>query len=167
MGCTRIKQYDCRLMINREYTGHNWCTLRKFSKSGKVDLPLFDLHDLLFTFALIVLIRILTLGRLLVSGTIPGEVRRTSTGKATIVTIHMVGLLKAWPWPRLLLLRHRRSSCSLLLGGLKTHLPDGGFLCGALGTVLCTKRYRGGCALEGPVGAFLFFSARCAVMQSS
>ena len=102
-------------MMDRECTRHNWCTLRKFSKSSKVDLPLPDLHDLLFTLALVVLIRILTLGRLLVSGTIPGEVRRTSTSKATVVTIHTVRLLKAWPWPRLLLLRHRRSSCSLLL----------------------------------------------------
>ena len=93
MGGTRIKQYDCRLMMNREYTRHNWCALRKFSKSSKVDLPLPDLHDLLFTLALIVLIRILTFGRLLVSGAIPGEVRRTSTSKATVVTIHTVGLL--------------------------------------------------------------------------
>ena len=116
MGCTRIKQYDCRLMINREYTRHNWCAFREFSKSSKIDFPLFDLHNLLFTLALIVLIRILTLGRLLVSGAIPGEVRRTSTSKATVVTIHTVGLLKTWPWPRLLLLRHRRSNCSLLLG---------------------------------------------------
>ena len=103
-------------MINREYTRHNWCALWKFSKNGKVDLPLFDLHDLLFTLALIVLIRILTLGRLLISGAIPGKVRKTATSKAAVVTIHTVGLLKTWPWPKLLLLRHRRSSCSLLLG---------------------------------------------------
>ena len=115
MGCTRIKQYDCRLMINRKYTHHNWCALRKFSKSGKVDLPLFDLHDLLFTLALIVLIRILTLGRLLVSGTIPGEVRRTPASEATIITIQTAGLLSIWPLPRLLLLGHRRSNRSLLL----------------------------------------------------
>ena len=103
-------------MINREYTRHNWSALWKFSKNGKVDLPLFDLHDLLFTLALIVLIRILTLGRLLVSGAITGKVRRTSASEATVVTVSTVGLLKIWPWPRLLLLRHRRSSCSLLLG---------------------------------------------------
>ena len=51
-------------------------------------------NDLLFTLALIILIRILTLGRLLVSGAIPGKVRRTSTSKAAIVTIHTIGLLK-------------------------------------------------------------------------
>ena len=139
MGCTRIKWYNCRLMIDRKGTRHNWCALRKFCKSSKVNLPLPDLHDLLLTLALVVLIRILTLGRLLVSGAIPGEVRRTSTSKASVVTISTVGLLKIWPWPRLLLLRHRRSSCSLLLGWPKTHLPDGGFLCGALGTVFCTN----------------------------
>ena len=33
--------------------------LRKFSKGGKVDLPLPDLHDLLLTLALIVLVRVL------------------------------------------------------------------------------------------------------------
>ena len=116
MGCTRIKQYDWRLMIDIKCTHHNWCALRKFSKSSKVDLPLFDLHYLLFTLALSVLIRILTLSGLLNLGAIPGEVRRTSTSKATVVTIHTVGLLKTWPLPRLLLLRHRRSNCSLLLG---------------------------------------------------
>ena len=116
MGCTRIKQYNGRLMINRKGTRHNWCALREFSKSSKVDFPLFNLHDLLFTLALIVLIRILTLGRLLISGAIPSEMRRTSTSEATVITIHPVGLLKAWPWSKLLLLRHRRSSYSLLLG---------------------------------------------------
>ena len=39
--------------MDRKGTRHNWCALRKFSKSGKVDLPLFDLHDLLFSLALI------------------------------------------------------------------------------------------------------------------
>ena len=73
--------------MDRECTRHNWCALRKFSKSSKVDLPLPDLHDLLLTLALVVLIRILTLGRLLVSGAIPGEVRRTSTSKATVIAI--------------------------------------------------------------------------------
>ena len=87
MGCTRIRQYDCRLMINREYTRHNWCAFREFSKSSKIDFPLFDLHNLLFTLALFVLISILALGRLLVTGTIPGKVRRTSTSKATVVTV--------------------------------------------------------------------------------
>ena len=103
-------------MMDRKCTRHNWCALRKFSKSSKIDFPLFDLHFLLFTLALVILIRILTLGRLLISGAIPGEVRRTSTSKAAVVTIHTVGLLKTWPWPRLLLLRHMRSSYSLPLG---------------------------------------------------
>ena len=116
MGCTRIKQYDCRLMINRECTRHNRCALQKFSKSSKVDLPLLDLHNLLFTLALVVLIRILTLSRFLVLEAIPDEVCMTSTSKATVVTVHTVRLLKTWPWPRLLLLRHMRSSCSLPLG---------------------------------------------------
>ena len=103
-------------IIDRKVTRHNWCALRKFSKSSKVDLPLFDLHDLLFTLALIILIRILTLGRLLVSGAITGKVRRTSASEATVVVICTARRLNIWPWPRLLLLRHRRSNRSLLLG---------------------------------------------------
>ena len=51
-------------------------------------------NDLLFTLALIILIRILTLGRLLVLGAILGEVRRASTSEATIITVFTIGLLK-------------------------------------------------------------------------
>ena len=79
MGGTRIKQYDCRLMMNRKYTRHNWCALRKFSKNGKVNLPLPDLQDLLLTLALVVLIIILTWGRLLISGA-TGHFHRYSNG---------------------------------------------------------------------------------------
>ena len=93
MGCTRIKQYNCGLMMNRECTHHDWCALRKFSKSSKVDLSLPNLHDLLLALALVVMISILALGRLLVSGTSPGEVRRTSASIATVVTIWTIGLL--------------------------------------------------------------------------
>ena len=68
-------------MMDRKCTRHNWCALRKFRKSSKVDLPLPDLHDLLLTLALVILIRILPLGRFLVSGAISGEVHRTSASK--------------------------------------------------------------------------------------
>ena len=91
-------------MINRKGTRHNWCALRKFSKSSKVDLPLPNLHDLLLALALVVLISILALGRLLVMGTMPGEVHRTSASEATIITIRTAGLLSIWPWSKLLLL---------------------------------------------------------------
>ena len=114
-------------MMDRKCTRHNWCALRKFSKSSKVDLPLPDLHNLLFALALVVMSSILALGRLLVTRTIPSKVRRTSASETTIITIRTAGLLSIWPWsklllliiwpwPRLLLLRHRRSNCSLLLG---------------------------------------------------
>ena len=96
MGCTRIKQYNYRPMMDRECTRHNWCALRKFSKSSKIDLLLFNLHDLLFTLALIILVGILALGRLLVSGAIPDEVLSTSAGIATIVAIWTAGLLNIW-----------------------------------------------------------------------
>ena len=96
MGYTRIKQY-CRLMIDRKCTRHYWCALWKFSKSSKINLPLFNLHDLLFTLALIILVGILALGRLLVSGAIPDEVLSTSVGIAMIVAIWTAGLLNIWP----------------------------------------------------------------------
>ena len=66
-------------MINREYTRHNWCALQKFSKSSKVDISLPDLHDLFLTLALVVLIIILTWGRLLISGA-TGHFHRYSNG---------------------------------------------------------------------------------------
>jgi hypothetical protein len=80
-------------MIDRKYTRHNWFALREFSKSSEVNLSLPDLHDLLFTLALVVLLRILTLDRLLISRTSPGEVRETSANEATIVATCTVGLL--------------------------------------------------------------------------
>jgi hypothetical protein len=52
-------------------------------------------------------------------------------------------------------------------GGLATHLPGRLFRGGALVAVFWTNRYLGGCAFEGPVGVFHFFSARWAEMQSS
>ena len=73
------------------------CAFREFSKSSEINLSLPDLHDSLFTFALVVMIRILTLGRLLVSGAIPDEVLSTSACIATIVAIWTVGLLNIWP----------------------------------------------------------------------
>ena len=84
----------------------------------KLIFSLPHLHNLLLALALVVLFQVLTLGRLLGSGAIPGEVRRTSTSKPTVVAICTVGLLNIWPWPRLLLLRYRRHDCSLLLGWL-------------------------------------------------
>ena len=83
-------------MIDRECTRHDWGALRKFSKSSKVDLPLPDLHNLLLALALVVLLQVLTLGRLLVSGTSPSEVLKTSASEASVVTIRMVVLLIIW-----------------------------------------------------------------------
>src|SRR6185436_15854314 len=114
-------------MIDIECTRHNWCAFWKFCKSSKINLSLSHLHNLLLALALVVLLRVLTLGRLLISRTSPGEVCKTSANEATVVAIRMIGLLIilpwpklllliTWPWPRLLLLRHRRFSCSLLLG---------------------------------------------------
>ena len=46
-------------MSDRKYTRHNWGVLWEFSKGGKVDLPLPDLHNLLLTLALIILVKVL------------------------------------------------------------------------------------------------------------
>ena len=52
-------------MSDRKYTRHNWGVLWEFSKGGKVDLPLPDLHNLLLTLALIVLVGVLARKRFL------------------------------------------------------------------------------------------------------
>ena len=52
-------------MSDRKYTRHNWGVLWEFSKGGKVDLPLPDLHNLLLTLALIVLVVVLARKRFL------------------------------------------------------------------------------------------------------
>ena len=64
------------------------------------------LHNLLLALALalVVLLRVLTLGRLLILGTSLGEVCKTSANEAMVVIIYMIGVLIIWPWPKLLLL---------------------------------------------------------------
>jgi hypothetical protein len=52
-------------------------------------------------------------------------------------------------------------------GGRKTDLLDGAFRCGSVNCALGTTRYLGDWTFEGPVGVFRFFSARCAIIQSS
>ena len=74
------------------------------SSARVVNLALSHLHDLLLALALVVLLRVLTLGRLLISGKSPGEVQKTSANEATVVAICTVELLIIWPWPKLLLL---------------------------------------------------------------
>jgi hypothetical protein len=72
--------------------------LQRFSKSGKVDLPLPDLPFLLLVIALIVLVnvlvRILILCGLLVSRAISSKVHRTSAEIATVVIIWIIRRLK-------------------------------------------------------------------------
>jgi hypothetical protein len=52
-------------------------------------------------------------------------------------------------------------------GGLATHLPGRLLQGGARVAVFWINRYFGGCAVEGPMGVFRFFSARWADMQSA
>ena len=59
-GCTRIKQYNCRRVMDRKCTCHHRCSFKKLCKHGEINLPLFDLNGLLLALVLIVLTRILT-----------------------------------------------------------------------------------------------------------
>jgi len=100
---------------------------------------------LLLALSLVVLVGVLPWIRLLGLRAIPGEMGSTAAIETSIVTIHAIELWGIWPWAKLLrLLKDWRSESSLLLGGLKTNLSVGAFLCGALGGVFCTRRYLGG-----------------------
>jgi hypothetical protein len=52
MSCTRIKKYNCGLMVYNESTRHYWCTLGQFGESCEIHPPLADLHNLLLALAL-------------------------------------------------------------------------------------------------------------------
>jgi hypothetical protein len=54
MSCTRIKKYNCGLIVYSKCTHHEWCTLRKFGESCKIHPPLANLHNLLLALALAV-----------------------------------------------------------------------------------------------------------------
>ena len=91
--------------------------LWKCSKSSKVNFLLSDLHFLLLSLALIVLVRILFWIRFLGLRAIFGKMQGTAAIKTTVVVLPLIKLSIIWPWTRLLLLLgHRKSGCSLLLG---------------------------------------------------
>ena len=90
--------------------------------------------------ALVVLVGVLPWVRLLGLRAILGEMGSTAAIETSIVAVPAIELWDIWPWAKLLrLLKDWRSESSL-----KTNLPVGAFLCGALGGVFCTRRYLGG-----------------------
>src|SRR6185503_13066877 len=127
MRCTRIKQYDCGFIVDRESTRHYWCSCWKVCKSSEVHSPLPDLHHLPLALAFVVVL-VGVLPWIIPSGlrTILGKVRSTAAVEASIITIPTIELWDIWPWTKLLLLlllllllrlllRHWRSESSLLL----------------------------------------------------
>jgi hypothetical protein len=155
-------------MVDRKCTRHYRCPLGKFGERGKIHPPLTDLHHLPLALTLIVRIRCLPLKRFPRLRAVLDEVGRTSVIETTITAVSWSGWRKARPrtlsW--LLLNLWRRWSVELcLLGwsGYPGKLPRGE----ARGALLGTNRYLGDCGVAGPVGAFHFFSALWAEIQSS
>ena len=154
-------------MVCRECTRHNWCSLWKISQVGEVKSALPDMNSLLLALVLIISARSLSL-------ILPHlwahfcKVIRAPTFKTTVVVVRVSGLLKVRPRAGLLLLWWSIASLLLLL--LRRSNNPTPWLRGLMrrcSRVLCTMRYLGAEALEGPVGALRFFSVRCAEMRSS
>src|SRR6185312_4633868 len=59
MSCTRIKYYDCRFIVDRESTRHDWCSFGKLYKSSEINSPMTDLHHLLLALVLVVLVGVM------------------------------------------------------------------------------------------------------------
>jgi hypothetical protein len=170
MGGTRIKMCNHGLMVDRESTRHYWRTLGEFRESSKLHPPLADLHHLLLALALAVQVGCLPLERSSGLGAILNEMGRAAAVETTIVVVSLVGWWKVRLRALLLLLLGLWCWWSIessLLGWPGYHLPSILFRGGTRVVVFWTNRYLGGCAVEGPVDVFRFFSARWAEMQSS
>ena len=119
MRCTGIKQDKDRLVMNRECTGHDWCTLWKFCHGGVVEPSLLHLEAWLLALVAVVVVVVvvvvgaLTLVLLLWVGTFPGEVGGTPTVETAVVGTWRKVLRDSWPWS--IWLRHWGSSLTLLL----------------------------------------------------
>ena len=84
--------------MDKKCTRHHWCALRKFCKSGEIDVPLPDLNSLLFALVLVVLIRALALVLSLGLWALTGEMSGAPTIEATISITWTGGLWTIWPW---------------------------------------------------------------------
>ena len=148
--------------MDKESTLHHWCSLRKLCKSDEIDPPLSDLNGLPLVLVLIILVGSLAL--ILLSGlrAVSSKMIWSSTSKTAVVI--------AWWWALNLCYccweeGAARFCCSCW--GRITHLPCWALLWEFWGGLFCTKWYIGGWAIDGPAGAFLFFSTWWAVKQSS
>jgi hypothetical protein len=148
--------------VDRKCTRHHWCSVRKFCKSGEINPSLHDLDSLL---PILVLIRALPLIWLSCLRTLSSKVSRTSTVEATICIAWTSGCWVFGLGPFCCGVGGRALLCCW--GGLAIQHPYWGAFWEDWGVAFCTKRYLCGGALEGPTGAFLFFSALWAMIQSS
>src|SRR6185369_4851340 len=104
MRCTRIKQYDCGFIVDRESTRHYWCSCWKVCKSGEIDSPLSDLHHLSLALALVVVLDgVLPWIIPSLLWTILGKMRSTATVETSIITIPTIELWCIRPRAKLLL----------------------------------------------------------------
>jgi hypothetical protein len=170
MGGTRIKKNNHRLVVDRESTRHYWRTLGEFEESGEVHPSLADLDHLLPALALAVRVGSLPLKRSSRLRAILDEVGWAAAIETTIIVVSLGGWRKAQPRALLLLLLRWWCWClikSSLLGwsGYPSAWQIVTGWCS--GSSVLANRYLGGCAVEGPVGVFRFFSALWAEMQSS
>jgi hypothetical protein len=158
------------LMVDRESTRHYWRTLGEFGKSREIHPPLADLYHLLLALDLAVRVGCLPLERSSGLRAIFHEMGRAAAIETTIVVVSLVGWRKVRPWALLLLLLGLW--CRWLIESSPLGWPSYPsawyiVLRWDSGSSVPTNRYLGGCAVEGPVGVFRFFSARWAEIQSS
>ena len=137
-------------MVYRECTRHHWCSLRKISQVGEVEVALPDFDSLLLAFVLIISAESLPL-RLSRLGAHFSKVTRTPTLETAIIVVRTSCLLSIRPGAGLLLLLLRRPNNPMpwLRGSLR----------GCSWSIQHNTIPRWG-ALESPAGAFCFLSAR-------
>ena len=113
MRCTGIKQDKGRLVMYRECTGHDWCTLGKLCHGGVVEPSLLHLEAWLLALVAVVVVGALALVLLLWLGAFSGKVGGTPTVETAVVGTWREVLRYSWPWSSLL--RHWGSGLILLL----------------------------------------------------
>ena len=110
-------------MVYRECTRHHWCSLRKISQVGEVEVALPDFDSLLLAFVLIISAESLPL-RLSRLGAHFSKVTRTPTLETAIIVVRTSCLLSIRPGAGLLLLLLRRlnNPTPWLRGSLRVQL---------------------------------------------
>ena len=115
MRCTGIKQDKDRLVMYKECTGHDGCTLGKLCHGGVVEPSLLHLEAWLLALVAVVVVVVgaLALVLLLGFGAFSGEVGGTPKVETAVVGTRRKVLRDSWPWT--IGLGHWGSSLTLLL----------------------------------------------------